>query len=329
VDVHIHEMGRHLDEDERLEAPIPRARTPIGLGDRLGQGSVPDRAPVHEESERRAGGTRTIRTGHEPADRDPIHSPLHRHEVFEQAGPEDLIQPRPPTVPGRRFEDPSGPGLEEKARPGTGQSQERDGFGDVRRLGRGRTEEFSPGGNRAEQVPYLHGRASGVPDITDVLETTVARGDLGPGDRPLFPSPKNQLRHDGDGGQGLPAETVGGDVLEVVQRTKLRSGVALEGQLRIRPAHTPTIVAHPNEPGSTLLHVQVDAPGSGVESVLHQLLDDGGRPFDDLAGRDLVDEILGKTLDRAQGILVVSPKGAADTATGVRRSERPPNPLAG
>ena len=119
---------------------------------------------------------------------------------------------------------------------------------------------------------------------------------------------------------------MGGDVLEIVQRTKLRSGVALEGQLGIRPAHAPTIVAHANEPRSTLLHVQVDAPGSGVESVLHQLFDDGGRPFDDLAGRDLVDEILGKALDRAQ---CQSPIGlsswacaAASRAIGTRKGEQ-------
>jgi hypothetical protein len=36
----------------------------------------------------------------------------------------------------------------------------------------------------------------------------------------------------------------------------------------------------------------VHVPRLGIERVLEQLLDDGPRPLDDLAGRDLVDEVL-------------------------------------
>jgi len=36
---------------------------------------------------------------------------------------------------------------------------------------------------------------------------------------------------------------------------------------------------------------------AGIEGVLDELLDDRGRPFDHLAGGDLVDELTGKNAD--------------------------------
>ena len=40
-----------------------------------------------------------------------------------------------------------------------------------------------------------------------------------------------------------------------------------------------------------------DAAGAGVDRVLDQLLDDRGRPLDDLAGGDLVGEVRGQPVD--------------------------------
>jgi hypothetical protein len=39
------------------------------------------------------------------------------------------------------------------------------------------------------------------------------------------------------------------------------------------------------------LHIDVDAPGAGIETVLDQFLNHGRRSFDDLAGGDLIDEL--------------------------------------
>ena len=49
---------------------------------------------------------------------------------------------------------------------------------------------------------------------------------------------------------------------------------------------------------AAFLQIDVDAPRTGVQRVLHQLLDHGSRPFDDFAGGDLVDEGVGKLADR-------------------------------
>ena len=44
----------------------------------------------------------------------------------------------------------------------------------------------------------------------------------------------------------------------------------------------------------------VDARGAGIDGVFHQLLDHAGRPLDDLAGGDLVDQGLGELTDGRQ-----------------------------
>jgi len=58
------------------------------------------------------------------------------------------------------------------------------------------------------------------------------------------------------------------------------------------------VVADANQLASALLQRDLHAAGPGVETVLDQFLDHRGRPFDDLAGGDLVDEVVRQGLDR-------------------------------
>jgi len=53
------------------------------------------------------------------------------------------------------------------------------------------------------------------------------------------------------------------------------------------------IIANPDRRGAAAVQIDFDPARAGIERVLDQFLDDGGRPLDDLAGRDLVDQILG------------------------------------
>ena len=57
----------------------------------------------------------------------------------------------------------------------------------------------------------------------------------------------------------------------------------------------PPLSVDPHQVQSAALGRNVDPRRPGVDGVFHQLLDHARRPFDDLAGRDLVDEGLGKT----------------------------------
>ena len=57
------------------------------------------------------------------------------------------------------------------------------------------------------------------------------------------------------------------------------------------------VVAHADEAAAAALELHFDALRARIERVLHQLLDHGGRPLDHLAGRDLIDEFVGKNLN--------------------------------
>ena len=57
------------------------------------------------------------------------------------------------------------------------------------------------------------------------------------------------------------------------------------------------VVAHADQARAAGFDVDLDASRAGIEAVLDQLLDDRGRPLDDFAGGDLVDELSGKLMD--------------------------------
>ena len=60
----------------------------------------------------------------------------------------------------------------------------------------------------------------------------------------------------------------------------------------------PDAVVHDaDQPRAAALDLDADRARTRVERVLDELLDDGGRPLDDLAGGDLIDELGRKDLD--------------------------------
>ena len=50
-------------------------------------------------------------------------------------------------------------------------------------------------------------------------------------------------------------------------------------------------IPHPYAPQPSLFDIHLDGVGAGIEAVFQQFLDDGGRPFDDFTGGDLVDQL--------------------------------------
>ncbi len=62
------------------------------------------------------------------------------------------------------------------------------------------------------------------------------------------------------------------------------------------------VVAHPDALPAAILDIDLDAARTGIDAVLQQLLDDGGRPLDDLAGGDLVDQAGWQDLDGHYGM---------------------------
>ena len=98
-----------------------------------------------------------------------------------------------------------------------------------------------------------------------------------------------------DRGQGLAAEAQRAHAEQVVGLGELARGVGGDGQRQFFGRNPAAVVRHPHQVQSAAGGRHVDPRRPGVDRVFHQLLDHARRPFDDLAGRDLVDERLGET----------------------------------
>ena len=106
----------------------------------------------------------------------------------------------------------------------------------------------------------------------------------------------------GDGGEGLAAETEGGDGEEVVGGAELGGGVAFEGEEGVVADHAVAVVGDADELAAAGFDVDADAGGAGVEGVFEELFDDGGGALDDLAGGDLVGDLIGEDVDATHGV---------------------------
>ena len=70
--------------------------------------------------------------------------------------------------------------------------------------------------------------------------------------------------------------------------------MALEGDRELLRGHPLAIILDSHQGGSAVTHVDPDRRRPSIEAVLDQLLHDRGRPFDDLAGGDLVHQGVGE-----------------------------------
>ena len=65
----------------------------------------------------------------------------------------------------------------------------------------------------------------------------------------------------------------------------------LDRQLRVFRLHALAIVLDADLFLSAELHVNGDSARAGVDRILDELFDDGSRPLDHFAGRDLIGEV--------------------------------------
>ncbi len=170
------------------------------------------------------------------------------------------------------------------------QRQPRERFGDMAHLGRRRSEELAAHGRVEEQVLDLDARAGRAVPRADGAEIAAVADDFGAA--AFFGRPRLQ-RHLGDaadGGEGFAAEAEGLDAKEVVGVVELAGGVGGEGQRQVVGVDAAAVVGDADQLDAALFHVHVHAAGAGVDGVFEEFLEDAGRPFDDLAGGDLVDD---------------------------------------
>ena len=95
----------------------------------------------------------------------------------------------------------------------------------------------------------------------------------------------------GDGAERLPAEPQGGYAQQVFLRAQLAGGVALKGHAQLAFGDAGAIVADADELQSAFADIHGDGGSPRVQAVFDQLLDGGAGPLDDLAGRDMADDL--------------------------------------
>ncbi len=169
-------------------------------------------------------------------------------------------------------------------------------------LGARRLQEFEPRRGREEQVAHLdpgtggmrcrHRRRFGAGfyrDLPCAVGARRPRGDPHPADR-------------ADRRQRLAAEAERGDAQQVVVG-QFRGAVPLDRQDQLFRGHPAAIVDNRDQGLAAVFQCDVDAPGAGVDRVFDQFLDRRGRPFDDFAGGDAVDEDRRQKTDRHRSSL--------------------------
>ena len=78
---------------------------------------------------------------------------------------------------------------------------------------------------------------------------------------------------------------------------QLRGRMAFDGEDQFVPRHAAAVVGDRDQLPAAVDHHPVDAPRAGVDGVLDQFLDGGGRALDHLPRRNAVDEIGRKKTD--------------------------------
>ena len=77
-----------------------------------------------------------------------------------------------------------------------------------------------------------------------------------------------------DARQRLSPEAERGQAVQVLKRGEFRRGVALDRQFKLGRRHAVPVVGYLNQVEAAAANRDLDAPGSGVECVFDQLLDD-------------------------------------------------------
>src|SRR5260370_1380479 len=168
-------------------------------------------------------------------------------------------------------------------------------------LGGRALEELEPGRRVEEEVLRLHRGARRRRD----QQLLAHRAPFPAHERAGLRAPRTREHREAgdraDGGEGLAAEAQGGDRVEVRVGGELGGGVPQEGQVHLVGRHADAVVGDPDQRAAGVPQVDGHLGAERVERVLHQLLDHRGRPLHHLAGRDLVDEVIGQPADARGG----------------------------
>src|SRR5690606_14558356 len=183
---------------------------------------------------------------------------------------------------------------------------------DVLILGALGAQEFASCGNVEEEISHLYRRAGRTRRRPGRAQLTVVGADRVSDLRVGSSRDEPHARDRCDARQRFAAETERRDLLEIVDRRDLARRMARQRERELLPFDPRPVIANAAQTHAAIFDLHLDALRTGIDAVLHELLDYGCRSFDDLARRDLMNELLGKNSD-GHGAAHVEPRAEYQT----------------
>ena len=293
MDVHVHFLGRNVQEQREHGMAIPRQHVGIGAAHRADQQAVLYRTAIDEQvlvigyAPVERGQTRHASQPRRAAfqiDDDAILRQLARHQL-RHACRQFLARLDGKGAASVMFQHEADVG------PGHGQAAHHVQAGGI--FAASAAQELAPRRNLAEQVfhadtgsgwqrgwPFLHHDA--VIDHAPPAFTGIAGSAF-----------QRQPGNAGDGRQRFTAKAQGRDHLDMFVR-QLGRGVAFQRQGHLRRVHPAAVVRHFDTGQPTLGQLDGDAGRTCVDGVFDQLLQRRSRAFDHFARSNAVDQGIGQ-----------------------------------
>ena len=162
-------------------------------------------------------------------------------------------------------------------------------------------QELAARGHVEKKIGDLDPRSRCLSRVTDSRDLASCDLDLRSGS--ILPATRGEPEP-GDAcnaGKGFASEPQRADGGKIRALTDLTRGMALQTQKRVGTVHAVAIVGDTDHAGATAKKLHGDAACPGVDGILDEFLDHGGRALHDLAGSHLAGHDIGEKLDAAHG----------------------------
>ena len=158
-------------------------------------------------------------------------------------------------------------------------------------------QELAAGRHVEKERTCLNHRARCAAVVAHMREFAAVNFDLGAGKGGRFAGCQAKARDAGNARQGLTAEAKAADGGEVLLGANLACCMPFDAKQGILAPHAAAVVGDSNQSRSAALHLDGDLRCTGIETVLDQLTDHGGRTLDHLAGGHLAGQSIRKNAD--------------------------------
>ena len=289
MNIDVDQIRGHLQTDKGDRRAAGQQQTAIGFAQRMLQRTVADVPAVQEQVLHAVVGPAVVRIRHVSGQADLAVVAGHRNQRLADLAAEERQDAFPPAVHRRQIVDRTLVVLQREMDLRMHQGDADKRFRDVPHFGLGGAEELAPHGRVEKQLPDFDDRTHGTSARHDRAGLAAAHLQLGSGLLGPRAAADQELADFGNRRQRLAAKPERPNVEQVVGAGNLAGRMAGHGQQQLVGLDPAAVVGHPHQFRAAFFDRHVDPAGSGVDRVLHQLLDDTGRTFNDLAGGDLVD----------------------------------------